>query len=486
MLPLLQSHPPTVPNTSLDTNFDRVVDPIYAQPSTEDQLFHDIVPSPDRRFPIRTVQSHTRSLEHGAYGLRPSHRAQEHQLRRKTPNGTIDAGYDGSCVRQPIGEPPLKQLAVPSHPGNLLDYHALPAQPAHSRTLMDASGFHVPSAAWQVSGYAGQLPQSYNVPSDLYHAGQQLAPPFASVYQPVLRANEYNVRAFCPPPPTLVGGLSFGQLGFQQGLPIWDYHSSQDANAVPRSGVYQSLPPVNYAANALGSHLSSSHISNYAVPHIKSQFSNAYTLDNGMFNSHPDFKEKALSQGYRCYASIVAYMQASARVSATKDSTGGDSTSSKHLIFPKPPRPKRESYGSTTASQQTGAASSRFSVTPFPANDLFSISYRNSRYMHAPAQGEHIIFAGVDQFRAPQSIAGGPHSMPDSTMNMPNPNGYSTNDVISSIDILKSLCEQSQWMWLEGILVLGCLQYALEQYSDALHCFSRITVLDARYEMQLS
>ncbi|RYP48568.1 hypothetical protein DL768_005567 [Monosporascus sp. mg162] len=37
----------------------------------------------------------------------------EHQLRRKTPNGTIDAGYDGTPAQLASGPPPLKHMILP-------------------------------------------------------------------------------------------------------------------------------------------------------------------------------------------------------------------------------------------------------------------------------------------------------------------------------------------------------------------------------------
>ncbi|RYP73320.1 hypothetical protein DL771_003749 [Monosporascus sp. 5C6A] len=38
----------------------------------------------------------------------------EHQLRRKTPNGTIDAGYDGTPAQLASGPPPLKHMILPA------------------------------------------------------------------------------------------------------------------------------------------------------------------------------------------------------------------------------------------------------------------------------------------------------------------------------------------------------------------------------------
>ncbi|RDA83418.1 hypothetical protein CP532_4985 [Ophiocordyceps camponoti-leonardi (nom. inval.)] len=51
----------------------------------------------------------------------------------------------------------------------------------------------------------------------------------------------------------------------------------------------------------------------------------------------------------------------------------------------------------------------------------------------------------------------------------------------SSLQMLQSLCEQSDWQWIDGILLGGCLQYGLECYGGALEWFSRILELDASH-----
>ncbi len=50
----------------------------------------------------------------------------------------------------------------------------------------------------------------------------------------------------------------------------------------------------------------------------------------------------------------------------------------------------------------------------------------------------------------------------------------------SSLEMLSTLCEQSGWKWVEGILLGGCLYYGLERYEEALEWFKRIVSLDPR------
>ncbi|ODA78476.1 hypothetical protein RJ55_05857 [Drechmeria coniospora] len=51
----------------------------------------------------------------------------------------------------------------------------------------------------------------------------------------------------------------------------------------------------------------------------------------------------------------------------------------------------------------------------------------------------------------------------------------------SSLDVLNNLCEHSDWRWLEGLLLGGCLHYGLENYEDALSWFARILHFDPRH-----
>jgi tetratricopeptide (TPR) repeat protein len=48
----------------------------------------------------------------------------------------------------------------------------------------------------------------------------------------------------------------------------------------------------------------------------------------------------------------------------------------------------------------------------------------------------------------------------------------------ASLDMLSTLCEQSGWKWVEGMLLGGCLHYGLERYEEALEWFKRIVNLD--------
>jgi hypothetical protein len=51
----------------------------------------------------------------------------------------------------------------------------------------------------------------------------------------------------------------------------------------------------------------------------------------------------------------------------------------------------------------------------------------------------------------------------------------------ASLDVITSLCEQSGWKWTEGMLLGGCLLYALGRYNEAFKWFSRVFAIDQGY-----
>lgn len=477
MLPLLQTHRQTVPTT----NFDRISNTAHGQHIPDTQLAPENGLYHDRSLPIRTIHPSRQPAGNDSYSVHPFHRAREHQLRRKTPSGTIDAGYDGSSAKLSIGEPPFKQLAVPGYHVGTLEYQALSGQPFnHSSGMMEGINIlPVGAVSWQPPGYIPTPLHSSGFRDGTYQpTSQHIAAPFASVYQPIIRANEYNVRAFCPPPPTLVGGFPLGQLGWQNGPALWEYQSTQDVSSIPRAA-YPFVPRAEFAANSAGSHITSTpnHLLSYTPATAITEFQSPYTINPDLYSPQSDFKDKTLSQAYRCYASLVAYLQANARVSMNREASGTDRISSKHLIFPKPPRPRREQLALNASARFTSAPNYHAHQRIFPSAEFSSIGSHNPQFTQP---GTHVIFAGIDQFRAQQNVATGYFPSSDSAIDVTSLSASPMNDARSSTDILKNLCEQSHWTWVEGMLALGCLQYALGQYSDALQCFSRITALDPR------
>ncbi|MCJ1306429.1 hypothetical protein MMC25_000071 [Agyrium rufum] len=55
----------------------------------------------------------------------------------------------------------------------------------------------------------------------------------------------------------------------------------------------------------------------------------------------------------------------------------------------------------------------------------------------------------------------------------------SVNQGRYALDVLAQLCQQSDWQWIDGMLLGGCLAYALAEYDTALQWYSKVLDCDA-------
>ena len=61
---------------------------------------------------------------------------------------------------------------------------------------------------------------------------------------------------------------------------------------------------------------------------------------------------------------------------------------------------------------------------------------------------------------------------------------HSTNqpsaDARAAIDVITTICQESGWQWIDGLLLGGCLAYGLTEYEKALEWFSRVLICDSK------
>ncbi|KAF5662637.1 UDP-n-acetylglucosamine-peptide n-acetylglucosaminyltransferase [Fusarium circinatum] len=466
MLPLLQMSPHAVtpPQSNLDT--------LSTFPNSDDATFNDHhprnVPAPyQQSFAIRTSRPHRHTIPYGSALYPPR---QEHHLRRKTPNGTVDAGYDGSPSLFSHGPPPSKHLVLPrsatatafplagppirqSHYNGSIDYRRpssvgntglsddLQARPGSS-TWAYGSDTALPRSALPTNHYGLHQAEGQYIPP-----GQPEAPAvFPNLYQPIIRAHEYNVRAFCPPPIVMNESLPFGQPGMHT---PWNYHS-RPGLASARHVQPQDLRSFQQHCGSDFARRRSSFASVFDSetqhhPGFNSGMHTRSYLRPPHMSSQQGFREKVLLQAHRVYVDLLAYAQTIRKPQASK---GAHSTSPRLLVYPKPPKPSLRISEAALGQDPTS----------------FNISSENDSYQDFQSRG-HV----VPYFQ-------GPYNSYSST-------GNSTLFAAakSILDMLSSLCEQSTWSWIDGIMLGGCLHYGLDQYQEALEWFSRITALDSSH-----
>ncbi|KAI5458369.1 glycosyl transferase family 41-domain-containing protein [Mariannaea sp. PMI_226] len=481
MFPLLQVSPPTVtPPSSND-------DVLAHFPS------HGISPSNNhhprgaslmyhRSLPIRTSQQQRQPpipVESAQYRPHP-----DHHLRRKTPNGTLDASYDGSPTPLSHGPPPLKHLvlarsvatsafiqAAPAthllHGYNLTSGHQPSSLDNHE---LDDTGRHPHPAStpWIVANDMRHIAFQSNPQSFIFPAQQQPQRPpsayldpsgmFPGLYQPLMRAHEYNVRAFCPPPVAVNDSLPLWQIPMQSGLQPWNHGdpTCQSRESLSRPiqqdllSTFQKTAPNYFRQSQFDNsskhghlnptHLRHSNIENWDFNMRRVQHHN----QSVGYGNQQGFRDKVLFQAHRSYLDLINYLQTSRRSLSSKSGLNMG-VSSKLLVYPKPPRPLFKSMDI-----REGRVLTEISERQLGPNHLFR---------------SHAASHSLGSFNS--SFSGAKTSIFAMAK--------------SSIEMLNSLCEQSDWTWVDGMLLGGCLHYGMEQYEEALEWFSRIITLDSSH-----
>lgn len=474
-----------------------------SQPRTFDhQQYHEHAPQFPRAFPIRT-QSYRRA---GQYSSAPYPSRSEYR-RRKNPAEYTNVPYDEPSTHH---VPDLGAFGSLGEAGGSDPGYYIPLQPhfyspqrnwghgapTHAHQAQSAQ----PSGPWmpcnEPGGGYGLYPNAFTG-APLYQASQfGHFNSFGNSYYPVLRANEHNVRAFCPPPMPTSESLPFGQNGWQPTPFPWyqERHGLQSsaahllASGASLDGVDRNVGNMNRNENSEYTYGSG----NPMYPNME-----RLTLDPGpSLNAIPQqvvshvpmgFKERAVAQAHKSYMGLLAYMQSSRR---PLQSGAGDHTqgAARRFVYPKPPNPislvanldggmNRHGYPGDKAplrGNQTHLAvfeqqpSKRYS-SEYPVQKADALSNFAPHSHHVPGShlGQPLNFPA--QFDPSKAVhVDGPHSFgPLSPV----------DSAKSSLEVLNALCEQSGWLWVDGILLSGCLHYALEEYESALSWFSRITAI---------
>jgi hypothetical protein len=77
-----------------------------------------------------------------------------------------------------------------------------------------------------------------------------------------------------------------------------------------------------------------------------------------------------------------------------------------------------------------------------------------------------------------QMSHGGPVTYQAAGLQRPMTGGSPVHSAMAAANVLHHLCEQSDWQWVDGMLLGGCLYYGLEKYEEALEWFARVLVVD--------
>jgi len=536
MLPLIQTHQPVQqpldPFEGLQGHGHGKPDYTFYHRSRQAPSHH--ANSTPRSFAIRTAQqppslhrittTFTRSHAHDHTG--------EHSLRRKTPSGTIDNGYDGSHLVS--GPPPLKQMILPAScdifPTAVVDRASVPSLGNFPRPL------HM--GGWPYAG-AGPVPKMNRGPdaSSTPAANSRvwgLGP--SNVFQDVSLVDgasrmtmmpQHNYQAAAglhsvmgPGYHQPLGSLSFGPAGYAQSGPWGGPNSSDYRAAIPLANGYT---PQNAVVDSAfmptqstiqhgfpnGPGIGQAHPFRPPLPsrpiddgfaryghsgqHTPVHRLQALTLNpagnlpRNEVASPARFKERALQHAHKAYNDLLVYLSHSKKAHHGRNGSNSRQTN-KMMVYPKPPKtsvtnesstkPRTPTYAEATASYSQHLAQKEAAA-------------RAAGFGGRPADSHHLALenahgrAGVANSTVTAEILSHPNAQNSAYLHRPH-RGYHEMGgspllhARSSLDMLSNLCEQSGWKWVDGILLGGCLHYGLEHYEEALEWFRRIVNLEKR------
>ena len=464
------------------------------------------------------------------------HDPAEHMLRRKTPNGTLAAGYDGTPVQWSSKAPALKHVVLPMSASSSAQHAAPlgnPPEEHRERQRSNSLGWNFNSSSNQLGGVNGVGDMRINgdplnwsnVPSLLFtqnnvldHLSMQQAATFypnngmqiPTVLQPAYQpspgptaSNDGGLYGpywpdgkFVPYRPAAFRDqgnhyLNFDydfNRGFQQQQ---QQHSSSPADILPPFrqssfnadlGQAAGRPPFALSDNATQIHdqafmttPNSQHVFDGGIYSSYSDGSKTPTAQSVNRTSISRFNEKTLSWAHSIYVDLLAFLHQSKKENRHARQSNGFRSYSKNSIYPKPPRQPTSHLGNSNWTESCPKSTDSDSTNPRrPVGAWQSNPSRTNSFSGWQSNGD---FGEARHYRFSNQEM--PHYV--SPFQTPNPSPSSPlSKARDALEILTTLCEQSGWCWIDGMLLGGCLAYGLEEYHKALEWYSKILAIDPK------
>lgn len=453
------------------------------------------------------------------------HDPSEHMLRRKTPNGTLAAGYDGTPVQWSSKAPALKHVLLPMSAVSTSQLGAaytpmpdenIPRQRSNSLgwNYQPVSQFRGDGGLRMNSDPGNWTYLPPNPPNVLDHLSMQQATthyPNNGMQVPTVLQPSYQPS----PGPTASndGGLygpywpdgkfvPYRPAAFREpGHPHnnYDYGFQQQTNSPmefmpPFRQRSFNLDPSNHVGRPSFPPLDTSsrlHEGGYLPPqqshHLRDNTIVFSPLPDGSRGpttqlthkaSNTHFKEKTLSWAHSIYVDLLAFLHQSKKENRQGRQANGFKSHSKNSIYPKPPRQPTSSLGNTDWSNLYNSAPDSFQAH----SSVFLSSQRpnptGSRGWQVNGELGETKYNRFSNQEVPHYIS------PFQTAH--NSNGSPLAKAKEALEMLTNLCEQSGWTWIDGMLLGGCLAYGLEEYHKALEWYSKIIGLDPKHVEAIS
>ena len=537
------------------------------------------------------LQSHQRMEEGGQNGKVPAQslRAEmgEHMLRRKTPNGTLSAGYDGTPVEwnsrphadkhflitttdaaryntHQLATFPIQHIQA-SYDGqvvlNQMDkpakayWQAQSSQPPSRYAMNNDVG--TPAQIWLQSGSRQPIDSMlYQVPqtpmSFVNSGGYQHVP---TVLQPIwaptigLTASNAQGRfgpywpdgSFEPYRPDALRDLQFlpqcNNINFNNQFEAYNRQQQSNSNSpylTPNENEFvfwngQGFQDVRRHSGTAVSPAASGGVRSYDAGSRQQGDPNAsfaqraramsarvqrhgseaslwpqmpnsgqlaqLAMRTPASPSNPHFKTRVLVWAHRIYINLIQHSRRQNQAKSSNEKT--------HSIFPKPPRHSYSNPRDTSTLRSLNQQNlpnfrtadhlkNDNSESASQANEFASFSQWSSSKQRSSFHERHDRGLRLNpsiQNRAHASPIDVHHS-PMFTSNPTTPSNpmlaspqHAVLEAQRALEILDSLCQDSSWQWVDGILLGGCLAYGLEQFQAALQWYDRVLACDPKSVM---
>lgn len=496
-------------------------------------------------------------------------------LRRKTPNGTLDAGYDVSADGL---NPPLKHQVVPVRALNAFgptSAHAangkrtfLQHQNQQQQNVPPGNWSRESGTAWQVGQYAqplasfpvdsvlqqmptphfniqqyyGQTVPSVIQPSFQYvglgpTSGGQAAGPYGpywhdGTFVPYRPAAIRDPRFYHHHGPDHVSPLPTSQVAVQSNS--WQQNNNMPAQWASTYGAGAFAPPnSSFPPSAHPCHLGLMYGQNniLSVPSDDSSVAapgdsrphSLYTVDahqpvesvDGEYGpSSPNGRQrdKTFSWALQQYRELLAFIHHTRRQQQQcRQATGQQHVPQRPSFYPKPPRPSTSTSSlqiSLTSADVDGKNSEADPPIESPRVDsvtenhkLFSQSSKARVTSVRPPTGVPFYNnsdshrrASLDEFqRSPQASAQSFAQQADRQRTLRRSTGSSVSTMFSlqsdtppvkataALSQMTRLCQDTQWQWIDGMHLGGCLAYGLGNYQKALKWYNKVLERDPKH-----
>lgn len=489
-----------------------------------------VLAPPHRAYPVQRHEPQRPSTGNGE-GPHQSHGGQyhdpsEHMLRRKTPNGTLAAGYDGTPVQWSSKAPPLKHLVLPLSGASSGGVHsAATFEGSRARQISGSLSWNYPQAGYikqlagaddklRMNSNSGNWSKVHSFSDSNHNVWDYIRSNQAPVYYP---NNGIQVPTVLQPAYQPSPGPTASNDGGYYG-PYWpdgrfvpyrpaavrdhfQHHFDQTFDikqGLDRNHRIPMLPPLpisqspfNAGRDLLQYTGSSSFTGQRNSPGIREGHYTVHSEDvfrhstdlsftsldgsrtptaqsaRKANNSH--FKEKTLSWAHSIYVDLLAFLHHSKKDNRQGRNQYGVRT--KSSIYPKPPRQPSFCLASSMSNDPTeeNRRMSPSSTASFLSRPSHLATKNSNQNVWQPIESRHSRASTQDV----------PHYV--SPFQAPNQLGSSPlNKAKEALDILTTLCDQSGWSWIDGMLLGGCLAYGLGEYDKALDWYSKIIALDPK------